>query len=323
MDKAIIVDHLVKNFEVIDKESGLVGVLKSLITPKKKQLRALHKISFAMQPGEIIGLIGPTGSGKTAILKILSGLIYPNSGFVEVLEHDSWERKVEFLKQISFIAGHKTQLRWDLSASEIFELNRTIYEISKRDYEETLNELVAMLGVEKLVNIPVGKLSMSQRTVMELIASLIHKPKVVFLDEITLGLDLVASQKVRDFIYEYNKKYGATIIFATKKLDDLVDLVRRVTVINEGKILFDGALEELFNKFAKEKVIKATFSKEYPIEDFEKIGKVKKLVFPQVIIATPRSTISVAAAELIQNFPIEELTVEEVSVEEMIRKMTS
>lgn len=321
MDKAIIVDHLVKNFEVSQKEPGLVGAIKSLISPKTKQVHALRGISFTIQPGELIGFIGPNGAGKTTTLKTLSGLLYPTSGFVEVLEHDPWERKNEFLKQISLVMGQKNQLWWDLPAIETFELNRTIYGISKRDYEETLNELTDLLEVKKLVSTPVRKLSLGQRMRMELIAALIHKPKVLFLDEPTIGLDLVAQQKVRDFIFDYNRKYNATIILTSHNMDDLVDLARRVIVIDEGKILFDGAFEELTNKFAKEKIIKATLSKEYPIEDFEKIGKVKKLVFPQVVISTPRSTTAVAASELLQNFPVEDLTIEEVPIEDVIRKV--
>jgi len=321
MDKAIIVDHLVKNFQVSEKEPGLTGAIKSLFSPKVKQVHAIKGISFTIQPGELIGFIGPNGAGKTTTLKTLSGLLYPTSGFVEVLEHDPWERKSEFLKQISLVMGQKNQLWWDLPAIESFELNRAIYEIPKREYEESLNELTTLLEVGKLVNTPVRKLSLGQRMRMELIAALIHKPKVLFLDEPTIGLDLIAQQKVRDFIYEYNKKYNATIILTSHNMDDLVDLARRVIVIDEGKILFDGAFEELTNKFAKEKIIRATLSKEYPVEDFEKIGKVRKLAFPQVVISVPRPTTAVAAAELLQNFPIEDLTIEEVPIEDVIRKV--
>ncbi|HTK03637.1 MAG TPA: ATP-binding cassette domain-containing protein [Alphaproteobacteria bacterium] len=321
MDRAIIVDHLIKNFEVTEKQPGITGAIKSLVSPKTKQVHALRGISFTIQPGELIGFIGPNGAGKTTTLKTLSGLLYPTSGFVEVLEYDPWERKNEFLKQISLVMGQKNQLWWDLPAVESFELNRAIYEIPTRVYEETLNELTTLLEVKKLVNTQVRKLSLGQRMRMELIAALIHKPKVLFLDEPTIGLDLIAQQKVRDFIYEYNKKYNATIILTSHNMDDLVDLARRVIVINEGKILFDGPFEDLTTKFAKEKIIKATLSKEYSIEDFEKIGRVKKLDFPEVIISVPRSTTAVAAAELLQNFPVEDLTIEEVPIEDVIRKV--
>jgi len=321
MNRAIIVDRLVKNFEVTEKESGLTGAVKSLFSPKKKQVHALKGISFTIQPGELVGFIGPNGAGKTTTLKTLSGLLYPTSGFVEVLEYDPWERKAEFLKQISLVMGQKNQLWWDLPAIETFELNRAIYEIPRREYEENLKELIDLLEVGKLIKTPVRKLSLGQRMRMELVAALLHKPKVLFLDEPTIGLDLVAQQKVRDFIYEYNKNSGATIILTSHNMDDLVNLARRVIVVDNGQLLFDGALEELVNKFAKEKIIKATLAKEDGISDLEKIGKIKKLAFPQVILSVPRSAVAVAASELLQNFPVDDLTIEEIPIEDIIRKV--
>ena len=236
------------------------------------------------------------------------------------MEFDPWERKPEFLKQISLVMGQKNQLWWDLPAMETFELNRAIYEIPTRSYQENLKELVELLDLEKLLETPVRKLSLGQRMRMELTAALLHKPKVLFLDEPTIGLDLIAQQKMRDFIYNYNSKYGATILLTSHNMDDLVDLARRVIVINEGQILFDGALEELVTKYAKEKIIKATLSKEDGIADIEKIGKVKKLAFPQVILSVPRAACAVAASELLQNFPVDDLTIEEIPIEDVIRK---
>ena len=259
--------------------------------------------------------------GKTTTLKTLSGLLYPTSGFVEVLEHNPWERKPEFLKQISLVMGQKNQLWWDLPAIETFELNKAIYEIPTKNYNETLKELVDLLGTSKLLNTPVRKLSLGQRMKMELTAALLHKPKVLFLDEPTIGLDLIAQQKMRDFIYEYNKKFGATIILTSHNMDDLTNLARRVIVINEGELLFDGAFEELITKFAKEKIIKATLGSDENIRDLDKIGKVRKLSFPEVTISVPRESTAMAAAELLQNFPIEDLTIEEIPIEDIIRKV--
>lgn len=321
MNRAIVVDHLIKNFEVTEKEPGLRGAFKSLISPKKKSVHALRGISFTIQPGELVGFIGPNGAGKTTTLKTLSGLLYPTSGFVEVLDWDPWERKTDFLKQIALVMGQKNQLWWDLPAIETFELNRAIYEIPTHEYHETLKELTDLLEIGKLVKIPVRKLSLGQRMRMELTAALLHKPKVLFLDEPTIGLDLVAQQKVRDFIYEYNKKYQATILLTSHNMDDLRDLARRVIVIDEGHILFDGALEELVEKFAKEKIIKATLTREDGIAELEKIGKVKKLAFPEVILSVPRNATAVAAAELLQNFPVDDLTIEEIPIEDVIRKV--
>ena len=321
MEKAILVDHLVKNYEVLEKEPGLTGALEAIFSPKKKTVRALKNISFAIQPGELVGFIGPNGAGKTTTLKILSGLLYPTAGFIQVLGFDPWERKSEYLKQISLVMGQKNQLWWDLPAIETFKLNAAIYELSAKEYEENLKELVALLEVEKILNIQVRRLSLSQRMRLELIAALLHKPNILFLDEPTIGLDLVAQQKMRDFIYEYNKKNNATILLTSHNMTDLVDLARRVIVIDEGRILFDGALEELVGRFAKEKIIRVYLSREDDIKKMEEIGKIKKISFPQVILSVPRTTVAVAAAELLQDFPVADLTIEEIPIEEIVRKI--
>ncbi len=320
MDRAIIVEGLVKNFEVTQKEPGLSGAIKSLISPKKKIVHALKNISFTIQPGELVGFIGPNGAGKTTTLKTLSGLLYPTAGFIEVMDYNPWDRKPEFLKQISLVMGQKNQLWWDLPAIETFELNRAIYEIPTQFYNANLKELTELLGVTKLLKTPVRKLSLGQRMRMELVASLLHRPKIMFLDEPTIGLDLIAQQKMRDFIYDYNRKYGATILLTSHNMGDLTDLARRVIIINDGSILFDGALEELTARYAKEKIIKATLSKEEGLEDIGRIGKVKKLVFPEVVLSVPRSAAAMAASELLQNYPVEDLTIEEIPIEDVIRR---
>jgi ABC-2 type transport system ATP-binding protein len=217
--------------------------------------------------------------------------------------------------------GQKNQLWWDLPAQETFELNKAIYEISDRDYKENLIELTKLLDVEKIMDVPVRRLSLGQRMKLELVAALIHKPKILFLDEPTIGLDLVAQQKMRDFIYDYNKNSGATILLTSHNMNDLINLVRRVIVIDEGRIIFDGPFEELQNKFAKEKIIKLYLSEEVDVKKFDDIGKVKKIAYPEVTITVQRQVTAVAAAELLQNFPVADLTIEEIPIEEIIRKM--
>lgn len=320
-EKSIVVEHLTKNFTVVEKKGGLFGSLSSLITPKKKTVRALKNISFSLEDGELVGFIGPNGAGKTTTLKVLSGLLYPTAGFIQVLGYDPWDRRSEYLKQISLVMGQKNQLWWDLPAIDTFELNREIYELSKTEYKKNLDELVSVLGVSKLLNTQVRRLSLGQRMRLELVAALLHKPKILFLDEPTIGLDLLAQQKVRDFIFEYNKRYSATILLTSHNMNDIVDLAKRVIVIDKGSILFDGALSELVNRFADEKIIKVFLSKETDIKKFEKIGKVRKLAFPQVTLSVPREMSAIASAEILQNFPVADLTVEEESVEEVIRKV--
>ena len=298
-----------------------MGSVKSVFSPKKKTIHALRGISFTISPGELVGFIGPNGAGKTTTLKTLSGLLYPTSGFVQVLEYDPWEKRREFLKQISLVMGQKNQLWWDLPAIETFELNREIYEIPKRDYEKNLEELVDLLEVGSLLTIQVRRLSLGQRMRLELVAALLHKPRVLFLDEPTIGLDLIGQQKMRDFIYEYNKKNQATVLLSSHNMDNLVNLARRVIVIDDGRILFDGIFGELVERFAKEKVIKLFLAQEGDIKKIETIGTVKKLAFPEVILSVPRSTAAVAAAEILQNFPVNDLTIEEIPIEEVIRRV--
>ena len=217
--------------------------------------------------------------------------------------------------------GQKNQLWWDLPAIDTFELNRAIYEIPKKKYEETLDELVSILEVKKLLNVAVRRLSLGQRMRLELVAALLHTPQILFLDEPTIGLDLVAQQKVRDFIYEYNRRHGATIIITSHNMDDLIDLAKRVIVIDHGEILFDGDLGELVKQFAKDKIIKVYLSREDDIKGLEKIGKLKKFEFPQAILSVSRETTAVAAAELLQQFAVSDLTIEEEPIEEIIRRV--
>lgn len=320
-EKAIIVEHLSKNFEVTEKKQGVLGSISSIFAPKKKIIRALKKVSFSINQGELVGFIGPNGAGKTTTLKVLSGLLYPTAGFIQVLGHDPWDRKSEYLKQISLVMGQKNQLWWDLPAIETFELNRAIYEIPKSKYKESLTGLVDLLEVGKLLNTQVRRLSLGQRMRLELVAALLHKPKVMFLDEPTIGLDVVAQQKVRDFLYGYNKRHKATIILTSHNMDDVANLAKRVIVIDKGEILFDGNFSELIEKFAREKTITVFLSKETDVKKFEAIGKIKKLNYPKAVLSVPRETCSVAAAEILQNFPVADLTIEEESVEAIIRRV--
>src|SRR4030043_543680 len=320
-EKSVIIKNLAKNFEVKVKKPGFLGGLRSLVKPEKKSVRALNQISFSIDQGELVGFIGPNGAGKTTTLKILSGLLYPTNGFVQVIGFDPWDRKPEFLKEISLVMGQKNQLWWDLPAIETFELNRAVYEIPKKDYQNSLDELTEMLEVKDLLNIQVRRLSLGQRMRLELIASLLHKPKILFLDEPTIGLDIIGQQKVRDFIFEYNKKQNATIILTSHNMADLVNLTKRVVVIDHGEILFDGFLNELTKSFAREKIIKEYLYGETDIKKFETIGKLVKLDLPEVILSVSRDAAPIAASEILQSFPVADLTIEEEPIEAVIRRV--
>lgn len=321
MDRAVVVSHLTKDFEVSERRQGLVGSIGSFFRPTKKTVHALDGVSFTIDEGELVGFIGPNGAGKTTTLKVLSGLLYPTSGHVAVLGHNPWNRKEKFLKSISLVMGQKNQLWWDLPAMETFELNRAIYDIPKSKFKKSLDELVELLAVGDLLTTQVRRLSLGQRMRLELVAALLHRPQVLFLDEPTLGLDVIGQQKLREFIAHYNKKHKATILLTSHNMDDVSDLAKRVIVISGGKLIFDGKMTELIDSFAKQKIIKLTLSKAVDYKKLEKVGKIVSINLPRVVISVSRTVAAVAASELLQSMPVDDVTIEEEPVESIIRKV--
>lgn len=317
----IEVNKLKKYYKVHQKEPGLGGSIRSLFHRKYYDVKAVDNVSFEIAEGELVGFIGPNGAGKTTTLKCLSGLLYPTAGDVRVLGYTPYERKHPYLKQIALVMGQKNQLWWDLPAIETFILNREIYEVTQDQYDKTLNDLVDMLEVRDLLKVQVRKLSLGQRMKMELIAALIHSPKVLYLDEPTIGLDVVMQKKMRDFIRDYNRKYKATIILTSHYMDDVKELCKRVIIIDKGQLIFDGLLEEIIKKFADHKLLTVVFSKKVEEEKLRKIGKVKEYDFPKAVISVKRSAASLAAAELLQNYPIADLNLEEPQIEDVIREV--
>ncbi len=321
MERVILIDKLVKEFVVNTKEPGFFAGIRSVFRPKKKRVLALDNISFSVDEGELVGFIGPNGAGKTTTLKILSGLLYPTSGLVQVLGFDPWEKNHKYLKNISLVMGQKNQLWWDLPAVETFELNRAIYEIPNRDYKRSLDELVSLLEVGGLLNVPVRRLSLGQRMRLELVASLLHRPRVLFLDEPTIGLDVLGQTKIREFLVDYNRRSGATMILTSHNMDDILNVVKRVIVINKGRLVFDGPFHLLVESFARKKVVKIYLSDSADIKKFEQYGKVVKVDFPEVVISVPRETVALTSAEILQNFPVADINIEEEPLEEVIKKV--
>lgn len=317
----ISLSHLSKIYKVPLKEPGIGGAFKSFFNRQYKEVRAVNDISFEIKEGELIGFIGPNGAGKTTTLKCLTGLLYPSGGEVKVLSYTPFERKNEFLKQISLVMGQKNQLWWDLPAVDTFLLNKEIYEISDRVYKETLDELVKLLDVKDVLTTQVRKLSLGQRMKMELIAALIHKPKVLFLDEPTIGLDVIMQKKMRDFIRIYNKRHKATIILTSHYMDDVKELCKRVIIIDHGSILYDGLLENIVKKHATHKQISFTLDEEIDPKKLADIGEIKLYDYPQVVLSVSREDSNEAAAKLLQKFPIADLNIEEPDIENIIRKV--
>ena len=237
--------QLSKTFRVPQKAPGLAGALRGLFHRRFREVRAVHSISFTINEGELVGFLGPNGAGKTTTLKMLSGLLHPTSGEASVLGYTPWKRERAFQRQFTMVMGQRSQLWWDLPAWDSFLLNKEIYEIPKNQFEETVKELSDLLEIQDLLEIPVKKLSLGQRMKAELACSLLHRPRVLLLDEPTIGLDIVMQKKVRDFILAYNQRWKATILLTSHNMDDVSELCSRVILINHGRILFDGSLVQL------------------------------------------------------------------------------
>ncbi len=319
----IKVAHLKKYYQVHQKEPGLIGSLKSLFARKYYSVKAVDDVSFEIKEGELIGFIGPNGAGKTTTLKTLSGLLYPTSGMVRVLGYEPFKRQPQFQKQFSLVMGQKNQLWWDLPAWESFILNKEIYEVSDDQFKKIVGELAQMLEVEDILKVQVRKLSLGQRMKCELIAALIHSPKVLFLDEPTIGLDVVAQKKMRDFVKEYNQKFNATVILTSHYMGDVRELCKRVIIIDHGVILYDGLLENIVQKFAPSKIIEVDFDKDIDLKKLEKIGEVKTYLNQHAQIYVPRDLATKRASKLLNEFPVADLTIEEPAIEDIIREVFS
>lgn len=315
----ISVSHLKKYFTVQKRSSGFSSYFRSLFIRHMEQIKAIDDISFEIGGGELVGFIGPNGAGKTTTLKCLSGLLYPTGGKLSVFGYKPFDRKWDFLKGISLVMGQKNQLWWDLPALDTFRLNKEIYEITDSDYTESLNELTSLLDVRELLDIPVRKLSLGQRMKMELIAALLHRPKVLFLDEPTIGLDVVMQKKMRDFISKYNRRYKATVLLTSHYMTDVKELCKRVLIIDAGRIIYDGSLDRLIQKYAVSKIISVTFGR--PVDDgkIHKLGKIKLYSYPKLILTVPRNKTNSVVATLLKEFPVEDLNIEHPEIEDIIR----
>lgn len=310
---------MVKSFQRYKKEPGIVGSFKSLFSRKYFEKKAVDDVSFEIEEGELVGFIGPNGAGKTTTLKCLSGLLYPTSGNLKVLGYNPYERQDEFLKQMAIVMGQKNQLWWDLPAAESFILNKEIYEIPTGQFNTTLDELATLLDVKKILNVQIRQLSLGQRMKMELIGSLLHRPRVLFLDEPTIGLDVFMQKKLRDFIKEYNERYKATILLTSHYMDDVKELCKRVIIINFGKIIYDGALDNIVKKYSSEKRVSVIFSDQVKREQLKMLGKIESYELPKVVLSVAGNNVKKVAAKLLQDFPVEDVTIENPEIEDVIR----
>lgn len=316
---AISVSHLQKHFKIHTKKPGFKESFKSIFSRHYEMKKAVDDISFTIEEGELIGFIGPNGAGKTTTLKSLSGLLYPTSGNIKVLGFEPFLRKHAFLKQIALVMGQKNQLWWDLPAEESFLLNKEIYGVTDSEYKKTSSELIDLLDASEVLRIPVRNLSLGQRMKCELIAALLHKPKVLFLDEPTIGLDVVVQKNLRHFIREYNKRSNATIILTSHYMEDVKQLCKRLIVINHGKIMYDGGTDDIIKKFSRNKIISLQFESPVEKKDLETLGEVKDYSSMKVTLVVPIAKSNHIAATLLDKYPVADISIADPHLEDIIR----
>jgi ABC-2 type transport system ATP-binding protein len=310
------VDALTKVFVVPEREAGLRASLRALVRRRHREVRAVDAISFGVEQGEVVGFLGPNGAGKTTTLKMLSGLLYPSGGDARVLGHVPSKRERRFLRQITLVMGNRNQLQWDLPALDSFELNRAIYRIPRADFQPLRDELIELLDVGDLVRKPVRNLSLGERMKVEIVGSLLHLPKVLFLDEPTIGLDVTMQKRIRSFVAEYNRRYEATVLLTSHYMADVEALCRRVIVIHHGRILFDGALTGLGDRFAAWKTIAVDLQN--GAVNLSAYGEVVERDGDRVTLRVPRAETARVTARLLAEQDVADLTVEDPPIEDVI-----
>jgi ABC-2 type transport system ATP-binding protein len=312
----VVVRDLRKTYVVPEREAGLRAALRSLVRRRHLDVKAVDGITFEIGAGEVVGFLGPNGAGKTTTLKMLSGLLYPTSGQVNVLGHVPSRREKPFLRQITLVMGNRNQLEWDLPALDSFELNRAIYRIPVEDFRSIRDELIELLDLGDLVRKPIRNLSLGERMKMEIAGSLLHRPQVLFLDEPTIGLDVTMQKRIRSFIAEYNRRHGATVLLTSHYMADVQALCRRVIVIHHGRILFDGDLSALADRFAAYKTIGVVLQD--GSADLSRYGEVTERDGDKATIRVPKAEASRAAARILTELQVLDVTIEEPPIEDVI-----
>lgn len=317
----IHVAHLAKHYQVHEREPGLAGSLRAFVRRRYRTVRAVDDVSFDIEGGTMVGFLGPNGAGKTTTLKVLSGLLHPTAGEIDVLGHRPYRREAAYLKQFTLVMGQKQQLLWDLPAAETFQLNKAIYEILPGDFEATMRELDVLLDLQPLMKKQVRKLSLGERMKCELAAALLHRPKVLFLDEPTIGLDVTAQVRIREFIAEYNRRHGATVILTSHYMADVTALCERIIVIDKGKLLYDGNFRALIERVAPYKILKLQTVEAVPGERLAQFGELASHEGLDAVLHVPRAAAAATAAQILAQIAVADVTFEDPPVEEIIREV--
>ena len=313
---AIHVNNLRKVYEVPEREAGIRASAKALVRRKTKEVVAVAGISFDVAPGEVVGFLGPNGAGKTTTLKMLSGLLYPTAGDVTVLGYVPWRREKAYLRQMTLVMGQRNQLVWDIPVADSYELNRAIYRIPEGEFKRTLAELSELLDLQPLLTKPVRNLSLGERMKCELAGALLHRPKVLFLDEPTLGLDVTAQRRIRGFIADYAALHGATVLLTSHYMADVEALAERVIVIHHGALLFNGALAQLVERYSPYKTL--TVDLEGMADGLDRYGEVISVDECRVTFRVPKAEAAAATARLLAELPVVDLSVADPPIDEVI-----
>lgn len=320
---AIEASNLTKVYRTYRKERGLWGAVKGLGWRRYDETRAADQVTFQIEEGEFVGFLGPNGAGKTTVLKMLSGLLNPSSGEARVLGFIPWERRNEMKRQFSLLMGQKNALWWDLPAQESLELNRAIYGIDRERFKKVVDGLSDLLDVEDKMNVMVRELSLGERMKMELIAALLHQPKVLFLDEPTIGLDVISQKTVREFLREYNTRRKTTILLTSHYMADIQELCQRVIIIDHGAIYFDGSLNEIIDRFANFKIItiQCSPSETAPTANLAHYGEVIEQTAGHIKLKVTRDRVIPVCKSLLDEFPVTDIDIQEVPIEDVIRQI--
>ena len=318
-DVDIRVEDLGKTFRVPEREAGLRASMRSLVRRTHRDVHAVTDVSFDIAPGEMVGFLGPNGAGKTTTLKMLSGLLVPTGGHATVLGHVPWQRERDYLRRMTLIMGNRNQLQWDIPALDSFELNRAIYRIPDADFRAMRDEIVELLEIGDLVRKPVRNLSLGERMKAEIAAALLHRPQVLFLDEPTIGLDVTMQKRIRSFLAEYNRRYGATMLLTSHYMADVQALCHRVVVIDHGAILYDGSLRQLSSRYSPHQTISVTLDDQ--AAELSAYGEVLSAAEGRYALRVAKEQTSAVAARLLAAYDVRDLTIEDPPVEDVIEQV--
>lgn len=317
----IEVHRLSKHYPVAVKQPGFKGTLKHFLRRSYRMVEAVKQISFTIEPGEVVGFLGPNGAGKTTTLKMLTGLIHPSEGQVRVAGCVPFRRERSFLQEITLVMGQKQQLLWDLPALDSLRINGAIYGLSDKEFRYRVDELADMLNLRDQLHQPVRKLSLGERMKAEMLAALLHRPRVLFLDEPTLGLDVNAQVAVRDFLQEYNRNYQATVLLTSHYMADITALSDRVLLIHQGRLIYDGSLDGLLNRFAPYREVKVELASRCEADALKGYGELETLDGCTASLIVRRETLTQAVSKMLSELAIQDLTVTDPPIEEVIGRV--